>query len=688
VSSSAETAIEDAALQATGQPLGDYVPCEFSYAELMRLRPAPVAIRLTDANSEALKQDVIAVAHTQQAGGDPIATENLNAFIEKVAGAHFAGKTQTEVLESIMGLYSDAISPSGTAKSVAKTSGPTFSPLLSMQFSNRTELMGAITNINAPNSAAVAQEAGAQPAPAQEATIVDTARQATAAFLQPQDVACAMTILTYVEAREAYGTLVAKNYIAVQINVRNLNVSQDFQIHDAELAVDSDPGGRHGRYFSGSDKRVVRAFAVAQQSFDARNLTVNITQAAGALLNTIVPLVGGTFADAVGVITGGAIPGLAKTWKDSTTDQLNLLSDTAFSPGTNGTSVPRNSVVQFMMFVPSRLFEQGWWTLGCANQVYLASKNTSGYLGSNRESGLSGVDVDRQLEPCLGTAGQGAFDASGSTITPYTLSRGTGTATSDIFTNPVPLPYKKWSGSMLGIFRELALTAVSGVHTVEASQLAASISNLKCQPAFDKQGNMTFDGTNPIACLVTGQNLGSVKTLRLRNADDPSDSSDFALQPTSGDPKSGTVNFDATKLAALKGAAYTVFMVDASNTETKTSAALNFITTVNPVLIKIASGAATVDIAQSTPPSITIYGSHLDSIGKIVLTSKSDSTINDSIAPSQTSAFSLIFDLSKATTINGKATASPITISVSLQPSAAGAQPVVTSLTFPVIKSH
>jgi len=292
------------------------------------------------------------------------------------------------------------------------------------------------------------------------------------------------------------------------------------------------------------------------------------------------------------------------------------------------------------------------------------------------------------LEPCLGTAGQGAFDASGSTITPYTLSRGTGTATSDIFTNPVPLPYKKWSGSMLGIFRELALTAVSGVHTVEASQLAASISNLKCQPAFDKQGNMTFDGTNPIACLVTGQNLGSVKTLRLRNADDPSDSSDFALQPTSGDPKSGTVNFDATKLAALKGAAYTVFMVDASNTETKTSAALNFITTVNPVLIKIASGAATVDIAQSPPPSITIYGSHLDSIGKIVLTSKSDSTINDSIAPSQTSAFSLIFDLSKATTINGKATASPITISVSLQPSAAGAQPVVTSLTFPVIKSH
>ncbi len=95
-----------------------------------------------------------------------------------------------------------------------------------------------------------------------------------------------------------------------------------------------------------------------------------------------------------------------------------------------------------------------------------------------------------------------------------------------------------------------------------------------------------------------------------------------------------------------------------------------------------------MDIAQSPPTPITIYGSHLDGIGKIVLTSKSDSTINDSITPSQASAFSIAFDLSKASTIVAKATAAPITISVSLQPSAAGATPVVTSLTFPVIKSH
>jgi hypothetical protein len=585
-SNSPEAAIENAALQTTGQPLGDYVPCEFSNAELMRLRPAPVAVRLTDADSEALKEDVIAVTRTQQIGSNAAMDSYLDNFIQAISGEHFAGKSQSESLETIMKDYEAKVkNPSAQALQGALSADlaslklriPEFDSIISSDTSSSAPetLKSEIKTASGSNAVAtdVATDVTASPAAGQETTIVDAARQATAAFLQPQDVACAMTILTYVETREAYGTLVAKNYIAVQVNVRNLNISQDFQIHDAELAVDSDPSGRHGRYFSGSDKRVVRAFAVAQQSFDARNLTVNITQNAGALLNTIVPLVGGTFADAVGVITGGAIPGLSKTWKDSTTDQLNLLSDTAYSPGTNGTSVPRNGVVQFMMFVPSRPFEQGWWTLDCANQVYLASKNTSGYLGSNRESGLSGVDVDRQLEPCLGTAGQGVFDAGGSTITPYTLSRGTGTATSDIFTNPVPLPFKKWSGSMLGIFRELALTAVSGVHTVETSQLAASISGLKCQPAFDKQGDMTFDGTNPIACFVTGQNLGSVKTLRLRNADTPSDSSDYALQPTSGDPTSGTVDFDATKLAALKGAAYTVFMVDASNTETKTNVA-------------------------------------------------------------------------------------------------------------------
>lgn len=701
---SAETDIEGAALQSTGQPLGDYVPCEFSTAELMRLRPAPVAERLTDADSEALKQDVIAVARKQQIGSSAAKDSYLDNFIQAISGERFAGKSQSESLETIMADYATNVkNPSaqalqgGLSAEVASFNLhiPAFDNVISLTTTSSTPpetIKSQIKNAGSGSGAVatnIATDVTAPPTAGQETTIVDTARQATAAFLQPQDVACAMTILTYVETREAFGTLVAKNYIAVQINVRNLNISQDFQIHDAELAVDSDPSGRHGRYFSGSDKRVVRAFAVAQQSFDARNLTVNITQNAGALLNTIVPLVGGTFADAVGVITGGAIPGLSKTWKDSTTDQLNLLSDTAYSPGTNGTSVPRNSVVQFMMFVPSKPFEQGWWTLPCANNVYLASQNSGKYLPSNTEIGFSGVDVDRQLEPCL-VASTSHSDIDGSQIATYTMSRdGTGSATSDIFTSPVPLPYKKWSGSMLGIFRELALTAVAGVHTVEASQLAASISNVNCQR--DKQGNILFDGTDPIVCQVAGQNLGGVKTLRLRNSDDPSDSSDYALQPKNGDPTSGTVSFDATKLAALNGAAYTVFMVDgASGTETKTSVALNLIKTLNPVLLKIGSGTdTTVDLAQSPPTSITIYGSHLNGIGKIVLTSKTDNTINDLITPSKTSAFSLVFDLSTAAGVKGKVTTTtPMTISVSLQPSAAGATPVVTSLTFPVIKSH
>ena len=41
----------------------------------------------------------------------------------------------------------------------------------------------------------------------------------------------------------------------------------------------------------------------------------------------------------------------------------------------------------------------------------------------------------------------------------------------DIFQDHSPHPFKKWSGSMLSLFRELSFTAVAGVHTLEASQL-------------------------------------------------------------------------------------------------------------------------------------------------------------------------------------------------------------------------
>jgi hypothetical protein len=707
-------AIEGAALQDVEPQGGDYVPCEFTIKELLRLRAAPEASTLTGADSEALKLMIIAVAQNQEAGGNPFTVARTELFIKKLASENFTGKTQSQSLETVMSDYSTISTPlAGSAEADAKKAAfqnAYLSDLKGKGVQTTSGLYTQLANINfalpladlakdvqtkaagdpATNTVSADILAASEQGSKQQNTVVDATRQATSVFLQPNDVACAMQILTYKEAQYAYGTIVAKNYVVIQVNVRNLNPKQEFQIHDAEFAVDVDPSGRHGRFFSGSDKRVVRSFSVAQQSFDSRNLAVNISAAGGSLLSSMVPIFKGSFADAVGVLTGGAIPGLGKVWKDRTTDQLNLLNDTALTPGTNGTSVPKDGVAQFMMFVPSRVFESGWWTLPCANETYLASKQGDDYLHSNRESGQTGLDVDRLIEPCL-VAGKQVDGAPAGDMS-YSVKRVTEASskdTVDIFHDQKPLPFKKWSGSMLSIFRELSFTTVAGAHTVEASQLAPEVSKWSaCTPPFDKNGNVVFDGTNPIVCVAGGQNLGAVKSLRLRNADNQSDSLDSPFAPTSGAPSTGAVKFDAPKLAALAGTTYTVLMTDNSDKETKTNLALHLIGAVNPVAAKINTGVDAIDFASSPLPNITIFGSHLDGISKVILSAKDNAKVTDTLSLAKHDAFSLPLDLSGATNIKGAATKAGTGITITLQPSDPAAKPIATALVFQVKNSN
>src|SRR5207245_1291168 len=92
--------------------------------------------------------------------------------------------------------------------------------------------------------------------------IVESARRnLAAAFQRPQDVGCAMSILSWNETRYAFGRIIANEYIGVQIVVRNLNDKQEFALHDAELSVDTDINGRYGRFYSGRDKLVVRGLS-------------------------------------------------------------------------------------------------------------------------------------------------------------------------------------------------------------------------------------------------------------------------------------------------------------------------------------------------------------------------------------------------------------------------------------------
>jgi hypothetical protein len=114
-------------------------------------------------------------------------------------------------------------------------------------------------------------------------SVVDSARQSLASLERPTDVGCAMSILSYKETSLAYGYIIAQNYIAVQVIVRNLNKDEEFLLHDIEFAVNTDPAGDPGRFFSGRDKVIVRALSAAQQNLDPRNISIQAAQGVGSL---------------------------------------------------------------------------------------------------------------------------------------------------------------------------------------------------------------------------------------------------------------------------------------------------------------------------------------------------------------------------------------------------------------------
>jgi hypothetical protein len=92
--------------------------------------------------------------------------------------------------------------------------------------------------------------------------------------------------------------------------------------------------------------------------------------------------------DAANVFSGGFIPALTGVWTDHNTEQLNLLNDEGFSSyRTERTIVPKSGTTEFVIFIRSDQFKEGWWTQKCAEQVVirnpngLSEKQTAKYLG-------------------------------------------------------------------------------------------------------------------------------------------------------------------------------------------------------------------------------------------------------------------------------------------------------------------
>lgn len=495
--------------------------------------------------------------------------------------------------------------------------------------------------------------------PINSETVIDAARDSLVLLQRPPDIGCAMSILTYKETDTAYGHLIANEYIAVQIVVRNLNRDQPFVVHDAEFQVNSDPTGRLSRFFSGRDKVIVRSLSAAQNSFDPRALIVHSAEGIGAILSATVPIFAvEELTNATAVFNGAFVPGLDKFWKDQTGDQLNLLNDTGFSSQTSSqTTVPQLASVLFVIFIPSKQFEEGWWTQPCVEKTYVGSTDDAGHLN------LAGGNVNNQGAPqtanakgdipAVGTAGvlmtpdvQHALEtctANNKEIPPrhhghwYTLGyrtedKGVGSVPSttnmpdrnaDLFRNAYPKPFRKWPGNSLQLFAALSSTVVSGTHIIEESQLQPSISTLNC-PTDAKSGNIQLPSpdTGTLSCPLTGKNLDKVAQLRLRNAKDATDVATAEGPVTvSGDSSKGMVAFPTAALYSLTQPAYNVFIVSSTGVEQKTALTLHFST--DPIISSISPNP--IDLSKSpTPQNITINGYHLENVDSIELADQSN----------------------------------------------------------------
>jgi hypothetical protein len=684
--------------------IGDYIPCEFSREQLLYLRPQPDVLTLTAAEEDALRSKVIAEAMADDNNAAFKTREDAQAFVKAIFQEPFEGLTPSQALGRVLVLLGRYTKPSEAAEKMhdaLNVSPPRFAQLFTNTYGvndpakkqKLTQKMNQAVSAGSQEDAAAAasrvvdenKELVNTPEVAEKDLsdlkkdlkasplkdkVANAARQTVSDIARPTDVGCSMSILSYTGTKYAFGQKMADEFIAVQIVIRNLSKDKEFVVHDAEFAVDGDINGRHGRYFSGVDKLTARQFMLAGRDYGHRNFVVHVAQGVGTILSSVSLVYGTAIKDAASVYNAGFLTALTSVWTDHGTEQLNLLNDEGFSSyRTERTVVPKQGTAEFVIFVPSKQFEQGWWAQDCANE--LAIRNDSGGATQNDSESATGTSLDKKdggkseaacigqfntLSPdpkCfkdngigvdLGTARlvcidylekQGHHPAktkkqkeTGDGQVPIEKSADQGDLhtikdTKLSYFAPKEVDYKHWKPRSLALFRELSFSVVAGTHILEEKDIKPAISKIDC-PA-DDQGDLKFDSAKDgaISCKLTGTNLDKAEKIKLRNAQDATDTKTAeGSVSTSGDSKAATASLVLDQLCPLNGKAYKVYTVTKDAIEDGGNQIVHL--NVDPRLTA-PPDPATVDVAKlkgkgAQKVTITLTGCHLDKLKEIELT--------------------------------------------------------------------
>lgn len=558
--------------------------------------------------------------------------------------------------------------------------------------------------------------------------IAQAAQQAAAAFSRPQDVGCSMSILSYETTRYAFGEKVAGEFIPIQIVVRNLNDKVEFLVHDAQVAVDDDINGRYGRYTPGTDKLTTRTFMLSAKDFSGRNLVINIAKGIGTILSSASLVYGTSVKDAANVYNAGFINALLGVLPDHSTDQLNLLNDEGFSSyRTERTVVPKSGTAEFVIFVRSDQFQQGWWVQDCAEKIVIKSekslqrdnhKTSAKCLGqmnlppqdrdtkcqTNTTTNI-GIDLadarrvcahvyNRSPEDQAARSGCSSNSDAGSAACESQLVNITGddiTGDSAYF-QPRKVPYKNWSPRAQAIFRELTLAVVAGIHIQEQTATTPTLAEIGCP--LDTAKNVDFDNAanGDITCPLTGTGLDKVQSLTLKNAAQQTDpkTASGTLDPASkGNATNRSVSFKLDSLGNLPATKYEVFMettdggapVDSHKTlEFSGKPYLGPSGKPNPAQVDYA------DIQKDKAGvTVTLNGYHLDQVQSVDFTSTETPPKTVSKLPVTSDSTANVAKVAITADSLKKASISssnlPLTLTIELEPKTAGSATITTKQT-------
>ena len=601
---------------ATSDP-DDHVRCFFTKGQLADLRPEPAVAKLTEADQSRVLTAVVKVVEEASGTELTIAQKKdlISYFLQDIHG-RLIDKTPGEALATVMTVlydvqaralennpyYTSALDPESLKTKVLSDTGNSDSVKRSFE-SNSTlfrqnDPLGNLEKahrllMNGPQDAKTESTSNNLAAGLSDAIAVtqlsgaaaDQARAELNELVRPKDVGCAYQILSWKDSKFQFGRSVANEFIAVQVTIRNLNKQEEFIVHNAQLAVDTDINGAWGQYFESVDKLGVEAYNKAGEALTARGIVGNSISAATTILSALQPIVGvANFSNAVAAFNGGVPKGWASLEPDSQKDQLLLIANTGFSATDSlKTVVPKSSTATFFTWFPAKPFLEGWWVQNCAQDLVGPSGTTPPQVG---------VDKARAREACKTLTGKSVEE----------------------------VPFQKWTLISDQLFRDLSMVVVAGMHVREDSKNSGALTDLKNCPK-DGQGQLDLSkasSNGTISCDAVGQNLDKITKLRLENAGNLVDPArpEGVLSEVSSDNTGAKVAFSASDLAAAPGDAYNVFVVGKDGSETASAVKIYL----EKKTVKVTKlDPSSLDLAKQPLDKLTLSGTNLDKLKSVCL---------------------------------------------------------------------